>query len=229
LAAHRLLEHFSALSAVYRQAASTGDRDLVAEALYEIVFLHHDAGDAAAADAALRQVIDTGHPVWAAAAMICLAGIVAEDDAAAAEACTGMRCRPVTRTGRRTPRSGSVSCWRPMATSPEQSPPGRPRLTERTRTERTGAFLNLVNLLRGHEDTDGLRAAYQAAAALDNPEALYALDQLGEVLRRQGDTAGAHGVWQQAIDAGYENAADQTWPAPPPTSSTTACPRSRSR
>ena len=37
---------------------------------------------------------------------------------------------------------------------------------------------------------------------------LYALDQLGEVLTKQGDIEGAHASWQQAIDAGYERAAD---------------------
>jgi hypothetical protein len=70
------------------------------------------------------------------------------------------------------------------------------------------AFLRLVNLLRGEEDAAGLRAACQAAAALDNPEALYALDQLGQLLHDQGDVEGAHAVWQEAIDAGYENAED---------------------
>jgi hypothetical protein len=70
------------------------------------------------------------------------------------------------------------------------------------------AFLKLVNLLRGEADAAGLRAAYQAAEALSNPEALYALDQLGHLLHEQGDAGGAHAVWQEAIDAGYENAED---------------------
>jgi hypothetical protein len=79
------------------------------------------------------------------------------------------------------------------------------------------AFLRLVNLLRGEEDAARLRAPYQAAVALGNPEALYALDQLGQLLHDQGDVEGAHAVWQEAIDAGYENAEDlrdQMMPVP---------------
>jgi tetratricopeptide (TPR) repeat protein len=47
------------------------------------------------------------------------------------------------------------------------------------------AFTDLVNLLERQEDADGLRAAYVTGAALDNPEALYALTQLGQVLEKR--------------------------------------------
>ena len=70
------------------------------------------------------------------------------------------------------------------------------------------AFTNLVNLLREHHDFDGLRTWYQKAAELGNPDALYALDVLGQELDRHGDTEGAHAAWQQAIDAGYDDADD---------------------
>jgi hypothetical protein len=66
----------------------------------------------------------------------------------------------------------------------------------------------MVNLLRGQEDRGGLRAAHQDAVALGNPEALYALDQLGQLLHDRRDVDGAHAVWQEAIDAGYEHADD---------------------
>jgi hypothetical protein len=68
------------------------------------------------------------------------------------------------------------------------------------------AFLNLVNLLYRQRDTDGLRAAYRNGAANGNPEALYALDKLGQQLLRDGDTEGAHAAWQQAIGQGYKQA-----------------------
>ncbi len=62
-----------------------------------------------------------------------------------------------------------------------------------------------MNLLDHEEDADGLRAAYLHGVALDNPDALYALLQLGQLLETQGDVSGAHEAWQQAIDAGCED------------------------
>ena len=67
------------------------------------------------------------------------------------------------------------------------------------------AFTSLVNLLTHQEDADGLRAAYLNGAALGNPEALYALLQLGQLLEAQGDVEGAHAAWHQAIGAGCED------------------------
>jgi hypothetical protein len=64
------------------------------------------------------------------------------------------------------------------------------------------AFTGLVNLLEQQEDADGLRAAYRSGATLGNPDAPYALFQLGGLLSELGDTDGAHEAWQQAIDAG---------------------------
>jgi hypothetical protein len=68
------------------------------------------------------------------------------------------------------------------------------------------AFTSLVNLLWHQADGDGLRAAYLKGAALNNPDALYALLQLGQLLEDKGDIDGAHQAWQQAIDAGCEDA-----------------------
>jgi hypothetical protein len=70
------------------------------------------------------------------------------------------------------------------------------------RLRRAGnAFLSLVSLLAARDDADGLRAAHVAAPP-ENPDSLYALTQLGQVLEHQGNIAGAHEAWQQAIDAG---------------------------
>jgi hypothetical protein len=68
--------------------------------------------------------------------------------------------------------------------------------------------VDLVNLLREDDDIDGLRAAYQAGAEQQNPDALYALDALGQHLEHRGDIQAAHAAWQQAIDAGYEHAGE---------------------
>lgn len=61
-------------------------------------------------------------------------------------------------------------------------------------------------MLAGEGDAGGLRAAYATGAALDNPEATYALLQLGQVLESHGDIDGAHAAWQQAIDRGCDDA-----------------------
>src|SRR5262249_12680982 len=81
------------------------------------------------------------------------------------------------------------------------------------------AFLDLVNLLRDDAATDGLRAAFRARAGQHNPDALYALDALGQHLEQRGDIQAAHAAWQQAIDAGYQDAdelRDRISPPPEP-------------
>jgi len=81
------------------------------------------------------------------------------------------------------------------------------------------AFINIVNLLFEQNETDGLRAAYRDGVAKGNPEALYALDRLGQQLLQNGDVESAHEAWQQAIDQGYEHAdylRDRISPPPKP-------------
>jgi tetratricopeptide (TPR) repeat protein len=85
--------------------------------------------------------------------------------------------------------------------------------------EAGGAFVSLVNAMRDDGDPAQLRAAYEKAAVAGNPEALYALDQLGEMQHQGGDVDGAHATWREAIDAGYENAdilRERISPAPRP-------------
>jgi hypothetical protein len=82
-----------------------------------------------------------------------------------------------------------------------------------------GACIDLANQLSHEEDADGLRALYRAAAALNNPDAPYALLQLGHLLDERGDAAGAQAAWQEAIDAGSEDAdllRELIAPSPPP-------------
>ena len=70
------------------------------------------------------------------------------------------------------------------------------------------AMTSLVNLLRDQDDADGLRDVYRAGLASGNPDALYALDAIGQHLAARGDIEGAHTAWQEAIEAGYEHADD---------------------
>jgi hypothetical protein len=67
--------------AVYQRAASSGDPDVAAEAMYELA-LHTRHQDDDAARALLEQVIATRHPEWAGAAMVALARLQDGDPAA---------------------------------------------------------------------------------------------------------------------------------------------------
>lgn len=63
------------------------------------------------------------------------------------------------------------------------------------------AMTDLGDLLRGQDDLDGARAAYQQAIDRGN---VHALIDLGHLLRGDlGDAEGARAAYQQAADAGY--------------------------
>ncbi len=89
--------------------------------------------------------------------------------------------------------AGATAAWRRVigSRSPERAGP---------------AFIDLVNALESQEDADGLRDAYATGAQLGNPEAPYALLQLGQLLESRGDLDGAHAAWRQAIEAGCADA-----------------------
>ena len=173
---------------VYRQAIGSGDPDVAIEAMYQLA-LQTRHQDKDAARALLEQVIATGHPEWAGAAMVGLAHLQ-DGDPAAAEALyrramaagndewSGHAALDLGELLEGTGDvAGAKAVWQPLIDAADPEWAG-------------AAFLELVNLLRGEADAAGLRAAYQAAVALGNPEALYALDQLGHLLHDQGD-AGA--------------------------------------
>ncbi len=204
-----VLDDEEAAVAVYRQAIGSGDPDLAAEAMIEFAQLKAARRDTAGARDLFQQVIEARHPKWSAAATVGLAGLLERlDDPEAARALY----RQAIQAGnpdwsgqasfalgellrRKGDAGGAKAVWQPVidAADPDWAGP---------------AFTHLVNLLRDSHDIDGLRAAYLAAAARHNPEALYALDVLGQELENAGDTSGAHAAWQQAIDADYESAND---------------------
>jgi tetratricopeptide (TPR) repeat protein len=219
LLANVLEDEETALLALERAAASD-DADLRAEAMYEIAFVQVGHRDAAAARATFEWVIGTRHPVWAAAAMVGLAGTLKRrDDPEGAEALY----REAVETGD-ADWSGNASFALGNLLERKGNVAGAKAAWQRVIDSRTpewaaAAFTSLVNLLEQQEDADGLRAAYLNGAALGNPDALYALVRLSGLLENQGDVDGAHAAWQQAIDAGYEDPdylREQMSPAPEP-------------
>jgi len=196
-----------AARALLEQVIATGHPQWAGAAMVGLA--HLQDGDPAAAEVLYRRAIAAGNDEWSGYAAMALARLLKRrgDVAGAAAA-----LRPLIGTGSTAWAShaaldlgellegtgdaaGAKAVWQPLIGTADPEWAG-------------AAFLKLVNLLRGEADAAGLRAAYQAAVALSNPEALYALDQLGHLLHDQGDTAAAHAVWQEAIDAGYEHAED---------------------
>jgi tetratricopeptide (TPR) repeat protein len=197
----------AAALSLYRQAISSGDPDLSAEAMFELA--HASRRDADAARAMFQQAIQTRHPEWAAAAMVGLAHMLqCLGDPGAAK----VLCRQAIQAGN-ADWSGHASFALGRLLESQGDIAGAKAAWQRVIDSANAAwagpaFTGLVNLLREHDDINGLRAAYQKAAELGNPDALYALDVLGQELDRRGDADGAHAAWQQAIDAGYEDADD---------------------
>jgi len=166
-------------------------------------------GDPAAAEALYRWAVEAGDDHWSGHAAMLLAGLLRRrGDMAGAEAVlrrlvstgnSAWACNAAFDLGDVLAGAGDAAeakdAWQPLIDSadPELAGP---------------AFVSIINLLRRQEDRGGLRAACQAAVAFGNPEALYALDQLGQLLHDQRDMDGAHAVWQEAIGAGYEHAED---------------------
>ena len=206
----RLLRHVlgdeEAALVVLARAAASEDADLSAEATCEIAFVHVDHRDAAAARVMFERVIATRHPVWAAAAMVGLAGaLVRRDNPREAEALyreaieagdpgwsAHASCLLGSLLAGKGDVAGAKAAWQ--------------RVIDARNPEWAGvAFTSMVNLLNQQEDAGGLRAAYLNGAALGNPDAPYALVQLGHLLINQDDADGAHAAWQQAIDAGHED------------------------
>jgi tetratricopeptide (TPR) repeat protein len=216
---YNVLDDEEAALAVLKQAAASADADLSAEAMYEIAFMHVSHRDSAAAGVMFERVIGTRHPLWAAAAMVGLAGVLTRGgDSEGAEALyreaieagdAGRAAEASYVLGELLEGKGDIAgaraVWQRVidSRSPEWAGP---------------AFLSLANQLEQQEDGDGLRAAYLNGAALGTPDAPYALVRLGALLEAQGDVLGAHEAWQQAIDAGCRDADDlreAMSPAPP--------------
>jgi len=173
--------------------------------MYEIACDQMMRRDAAAA-AMFRRVIETRHPTWAAAAMVGLGKMLKRDgdregaealyrdavEAGDADWSAHASCLLGDVLKGKGDVAGATAAWRRVigSRSPEWAGP---------------AFIDLVNALESQGDVDGLRDAYTTGTQLGNPEALYALLQLGQLLESQDDLDGAHAAWRQAIEAGCED------------------------
>jgi DnaJ-domain-containing protein 1 len=198
-----------AARAAYQQAIGIGHPDWAPAAMVGLARMELARRDASAARAAYQQAIGTGHPDWAPAAMVSLADLhVRLDDLAPAQSLyqraieagnPDLSARASLALSRLLKKNGDLggakAAWRRVIDSPDAQCAGP-------------ALMDLVNLLRDDDDIDGLRAAYRAGTEQHNPDALYALDALGQHLEQRGDIQAAHAAWQQAIDGGYEYAGE---------------------
>jgi tetratricopeptide (TPR) repeat protein len=217
---HAVLGDDDAALAVYRQAIDSGDSELAAEAMVELAQMYGLQENGPAARAMYEQAIDTGHAEWAAIAMVALAyENQRAHDPDAAEAL----CRRAIEIGNA---DGSARASILLAElCNERGDVGEAlaiwrRLIDSGNSQwAAAALIEVVNLLRGENDLDGLRAVHLKAADNENPDAPYALDVIGQLLKQRGDIEGAHAAWQQAIDTGYrwaDELRDQISPPPEP-------------
>jgi hypothetical protein len=195
----------AAARAVYQQAIDALPATSAAMALVGLADLWAGAGETEAAEELYRQAAGSGDPGSSTYARFALAELLAGqgeadtaedlyrelaesgDPASSARAGFALGELLASQGGV----AGAKTAWQAVIDSRDAELAG-------------AAFVKLVNLLFRHNDIGGLRTAYQDGAAKDNPEALYALEKLGQQLMRNGDLEGAHSAWQQAIDHGYE-------------------------
>jgi tetratricopeptide (TPR) repeat protein len=257
LATHRRLESrdYEGALALYRQAVSSPDRGIAAEALVQLGDALREHGDYQAACAAWEQCIAAGNPAWAPHAMAMLAsmresklgdrdgalamfqaafdtghpevapeamfwiGLLLEraGDADGAQAAyqRAADAAPAGERGtalwhladllhKRGDTAAATAVWQQIIDT--ETDEGSPEM----------ALHSLVNRLGSEGDLDGLRAAYHTGTARDIPEAPYALVMIGKVLRDRGDLDGWRHAWQQAVDAGYEDADEMVAELSPP-------------
>ena len=175
----------------------------------KIAFAAYTRGELGPAETALRQVIDSGHPNHAPAAMRNLGRLLAERrDVAGArvayqqvidsrhpeQAPAAMRDLGHL-LERRQNVAGAQAAYQRVVDSrdPEQAP---------------AAMRDLGRLLAEQGDVAGAQAAYQRAIDSRHPDqAAVAMRDLGRLLAGQGDVAGARVAYQRAIDSGHPNEA----------------------
>lgn len=168
---------------VYQQVIDSGDPDLAPEAMVELAHLRAMFQDLAAARVLFGQAIGTRHLKWSPAAMVGLANWERHDDPGTAEV---LYRQAIEAGNARWSSAASVRLGDLLAKQGDVA--GARAAWQRAvdgadRVWSPAAFVELVNLLRRTGDAAGLRAAYETAAALANPEAHYALDQLARLER----------------------------------------------
>lgn len=200
------------------QCIATGNPDWAPRAMASLAATLEREGDRDGALEMFQAALDTGHLEVAPRAMLWKGFLLeraGDDDGAEAAYQRSADAAPPGRQGNALcqladvlKRRGDVDrakrIWREVIDN--QTDEGTPAM----------ALNHLINQLWEDGDLDGLRAAYQAGVAKDLPDAPYALDRIGRILRERGDLDGWRDAWQQAIDAGYEQAEDLLYELSPP-------------
>jgi tetratricopeptide (TPR) repeat protein len=209
--AHRAHGDYQAARDVLEACIATGHPDWAPRAMIMLGgMLEYQFRDYDGARAMFQAAIGTGHPESGPEAMFLLGHLLqrtGDDDGAKAAyqhlADSGPRgsrsralCRLANLLQLRGDSGGAKAAWQQVL---DTDPAG---------DQADEALSSLLNQLGSEGDLDGLRAAHQAGVAAGNPWAPYALVVIGRVLKDRGDPGGWRDAWQQAIDAGYEDAGD---------------------
>ena len=216
---HHSRHDYDAARDAWEQCIASGNPEWAPHAMASLAGMLEDEGNRDGALRMFRAAFETGHPEVAPRAML-WTGILLEragdDDGAAAAYQAAAGAAPPGRRGnalcqladvlrRRGDVARAKGIWREVIDS--QTDEATPEL----------ALNHLINEVWQEGDLDGLRAAYRAGAAKELEGAPYALERIGRILRERGDLAGWRDAWQQAIDAGYEQADDLLYELSPPT------------
>jgi TolA-binding protein len=217
--AHRAHGDYQAARDVLEQAIATGHPDWAPQAMMMLGgMLEYQLRDYDGARAMFQAAIGTGHPESGPEAMFLLGHLLqrtGDDDGAKAayqhlgeSGPPGSRSRALCQLAnllqRRGDSGGAKAAWQQVLD------------TEPAGDQAEEALSSLLNQLGSEGDLDGLRAAHQAGTAAGNPWAPYALVVIGRVLKDRGDPGGWRDAWQQAIDAGYQDAEDLLEELSPP-------------
>jgi tetratricopeptide (TPR) repeat protein len=217
--AHRAHGDYQAARDVLEECIATGHPDWAPRAMMMLGnMLEYQLRDYDGARAMLQAAISTGHPESGPEAMFLLGHLMqrtGDDDGAKAayqhladSAPPGSRGRALCQLANLLQRRGdsgeAKAAWQQVLD------------TEPASDQAEEALSGLLNQLGSEGDLGGLRAAHQAGMATSNPWAPYALVVIGRVLQDRGDPDGWRDAWQQAIDAGYEDADDLLEELSPP-------------
>ncbi|HCU97210.1 MAG TPA: hypothetical protein DHU96_32665 [Actinobacteria bacterium] len=217
--AHRAHCDYQAAREVWEECIATGHPDWAPRAMMMLGnMLEYQLRDYDGARAMFGAAIGTGHPESGPEAMFLLARLLertGDDEGAKAayqhlaeSAPPGSRGRALCQLARLLQRrgdsGGAKAAWRQVLD------------TEPASDDAQEALAGLLNQLGSDGDLDRLRAAHRAGTAAGNPWAPYALVVIGRMLKDRGDLDGWRDAWQQAIDAGYEDADDLLEELSPP-------------
>jgi TolA-binding protein len=217
--AHRAHGDYQAARDVLEECIATGHPDWAPRAMMMLGnMLEYQLRDYDGARAMFQAAIGTGHPESGPEAMFMLGHLLqrtGDDDGAKAayrhladSAAPGSRGRALCQLANLLQLRGdsgrAKATWQQVLD------------TEPASDWAEQALSSLLNQLGSEGDLDGLRAAQQTGMATSNPWAPYALVVIGRVLKDRGDPDGWRDAWQQAIDAGYEDADDLLEELSPP-------------